>query len=182
MAAAKQLGDEGMLRTKLLADIVVVEVTYIDFGGKVRLGVIQVHKKVVKDVIAFFERALQLAFPFAAVRLAESAPFYGDDSLLMQGNVTSGFNYRQIAGTDQLSLHSFGRAFDVNPVQNPYVRYTRLGPISAPLRATWDPSVPGTLHADHELVKLMRQRGWEWGGDWTADSGRIDYQHFQLST
>ncbi|MCK7509072.1 MAG: M15 family metallopeptidase [Desulfobacterales bacterium] len=39
----------------------------------------------------------------------------------MADNNSSGFNFRVIADTNKLSLHSFGRAVDINPVQNPVI-------------------------------------------------------------
>ena len=40
----------------------------------------------------------------------------------MADNNSSAFNYRFIAGTERFSKHAFGRALDVNPLQNPFVR------------------------------------------------------------
>jgi hypothetical protein len=97
----------------------------------------------------------------------------------MEDNVSSGFNYRLIAGTDKPSLHALGRAFDINPRQNPYIRYERREIIAQPKQSKWDKSRPGTLFADHPLVKMMEGFGWEWGGHWSQESGRTDYQHFQ---
>ena len=49
----------------------------------------------------------------------------------------------------------------------------------APENGVYDPSAKGTLTSDHPLVLLMKELGWEWGGDWTPETGREDYQHFQ---
>ena len=97
----------------------------------------------------------------------------------MVENVSSGFNYRLIAGADLPSLHSYGFAIDINPVQNPYIRYTPEGIITKPEGAVWNPEVPGTLSADHYLVEFFKGIGWDWGGNWSPESGRVDYQHFQ---
>lgn len=52
--------------------------------------------------------------------------------------------------------------------------------INDPPGATYDPSKPGTLTKEHPLVKLMEQRGWTWGGNWTLEADEvIDYQHFE---
>lgn len=157
---------------------VALEVLHMGFDGKIHSGIIEVDEAVAGDVLAFFEHALYIGFPIEKVTRA-SDPAYGwDDDKLMAGNVTSGFNYRTIAGTDKESEHARG-AFDVNPRLNPYVRYTEAGEVVAPPGAVWDPPVPGTLYAGHPLVDFMEVRGWEWGGRWTSESGRTDYQHFQ---
>ncbi len=97
----------------------------------------------------------------------------------MAGNVSSAFNYRLIAGTDKPSLHGRGLAFDINPRQNPYIRYSGGKKIVRPHSAVWNKDKPGTLHAEHPLVLLMEGFGWEWADNWTPESGRTDYQHFQ---
>jgi hypothetical protein len=97
----------------------------------------------------------------------------------MAQNISSGFNYRTIAGTTEVSLHGKGMAFDVNPRINPYIRYENGVQIIAPHSASYNPKAPGTLHATHPLVVHMKSLGWEWGGDWLPQSGRVDYQHFQ---
>ena len=51
--------------------------------------------------------------------------------------------------------------------------------LRAPEKAVYDPSRPGTLTADNPLVKLMEGFGWQWGGNWTKASNRIDYMHFE---
>ncbi len=113
---------------------------------------------------------------------AWSPEYARDDSKLMVANTTSGFNYRMIAGTNKVSKHGEGRAFDVNPRLKPYIRYAPDGTplVIEPPGACWIPDIPGTLHVEHPLVMFMKSRGWAWGGDWTATSGRTDYQHFKI--
>jgi hypothetical protein len=164
---------------EILKQQVAVEVKYVGYDGSPESGIIEVNEAVASDVRAFFEQALLLDFPIEKVAPASSSPYEWNDDRLMEANVSSGFNYRLIAGTDTPSLHGKGLAFDVNPRQNPYIRYKDGQEIVAPKGALWQPEQPGTLSAEHPLVLFMIERGWEWGGSWTAESGRIDYQHFQ---
>lgn len=155
------------------------EVRYLGFDERQHIGQIVVATSVMAETEAFFRLALELEFPVEKV-IPAADPRYGwDDEKLMADNVSSAFNYRLIAGTDKLSLHGRGLAFDINPRQNPYIRYEDDKKVVRPRGATWDKSKPGTLHADHPLVLLMEGFGWEWGGHWTTESGRTDYQHFQ---
>lgn len=154
-----------------------VTVEYLGFDDKLHVGQIVVAQSVTAEVDMFFRKSVELRFPIEKVI---PAPVYEwDDEKLMSDNVSSGFNYRLVAGTDHLSLHSRGLAFDINPRQNPYIRYEADKKIIQPKGARWNPRVPGTLFAEHPLVKMMLGFGWEWGGNWTRESGRIDYQHFQ---
>lgn len=160
--------------------IVPVSVSFFDFEGKEHQGVIEIQKEVSLDVRLFFHVAHKLMFPIERVVKSSDAEFQWNDDALMAANASSGYNYRLVKGTDRPSLHGLGRAFDINTRLNPYIRYNSDGSTSIdPLGAEYEPSVPGTLTAKHELVKLMRHHGWTWGGDWTPESGRVDYQHFE---
>ncbi len=87
-------------------------------------------------------------------------------------NNSSGFNYRNITGGDQLSMHAFGRAIDLNPARNPYVREGRI----LPEGAAYDPSISGTITPTCELVSFFKRKAWVWGGDWMD---KKDYMHFE---
>jgi hypothetical protein len=177
-----QTNPEAPCPARILNQQVTLAVDYLDFTGDLRHGSIEINKAVADDVKAFFEQALALKFPIEQVAPASDPAFRWDDDKLMAANVSSGFNYRLIAGTNQPSLHGQGLAFDVNPRQNPYIRFANGSKIVAPKGAAWQPDLPGTLSATHPLVRFMLNRGWEWGGSWSADSGRIDYQHFQKAS
>lgn len=163
----------------ILAEQTAVSVRHYGFDGRLHDGTIEINRRVADDVAAFFELALQERFPIEKVVRASDEPYAWDDDRLMAANATSGFNYRPIAGTDRVSWHGYGRAFDVNPRQNPYVRYGEGTPRIEPAGADWDTTRPGTLFAAHALVRFMKRRGWQWGGDWNPAEGVVDYQHFQ---
>lgn len=154
-----------------------IAITYIQDDGTEAEGVIEMHASVVEDIDAFFKQAYALRFPIHAVTV--SSKYEWDDDALMGDNITSGFNYRLIKGTNRPSLHGLGLAFDLNPAVNPYFRYIDGKVYVDPAEATYNPQAPGVLTAAHPLVTFMKQRGWSWGGDWTEASGTIDYQHFE---
>lgn len=153
-----------------------VTVTYFGFDDKLHQGQLVIDQQLEQDLQEIFRIARECRFPFQSV-IPISHPRFRrngrwDDDLSMQANNTSAFNYRVIAGTTRLSNHAFGRAIDINPMQNPYVR----GDYISPKGATYAPRSRGTLTADHPLTRAFRQRGWEWGGTWES---RQDYQHFE---
>ena len=171
---------------EIARQIVTVPVEYIDFEGKEQNGEIEVNRKVAKDVKDFFVLAKRLNFPINKVVKSSDTGYEWDDDKLMADNTSSGFNYRFIKGTTNPSLHGLGEAFDVNTWLNPYIRYNKDGTLSVdPAGAVYDPTQQGVLTAEHPLVVFMKDRGWDWGGDWGEDktrpddNGRIDYQHFE---
>ncbi len=165
----------------VLASLRIVSVTHCDFSGQEKTGEIIMHQTLVDDVRGFFDLAYRLAFPIQSVIPIHKSPFFFDDVRSCLANNSSGFNYRYIHQTTRLSKHSFGTAFDINPVQNIYCVYDADGKETyrLPADGIYNPVVPGTLTADHELVLFLKHQGWVWGGDWTAETGRVDYQHFE---
>lgn len=158
------------------------EVTYYGFDGKVHKGQIVIHAKATEDVILFFEQALLLKFPIKSVIPIADKKYMWDDEASCNDNNSSGYNFRYIAGTTKMSNHARGLAFDINPVQNPYIKYNEesVELWRAPKYGTYDPSIPGTLTASHPLVAFLKSKGWTWGGDWKKEEGPVDYQHFEF--
>lgn len=154
----------------------VVPVTYWGFDGKVHRGQLVVDKGLEKDVVEVFEVALKEKFPIRSVVPVSHVKFRKndkwDDDLSMAANNTSAFNYREVTGGGSLSKHALGRAIDLNPLQNPYIK----GKVTLPAVSKYDPAVPGTLTTDHPVTKAFLARGWEWGGSWKSLK---DYQHFE---
>ena len=167
---------------EILSQIIPIEVKYFDFDGSEKTSQIEVNEIVLTDVKDFFALAYRLKFPINRVAKSSDSEFEWNDNKIMTANASTAFNYRKIAGSDKLSLHSNGLAFDINPVQNPYLKYED-GQIvaSEPNGSSYNPISLGALTSDHPLVQFMTNRGWEWGGNWLPESGRIDYQHFQKS-
>ena len=154
----------------------IVKVKYYSFDGLIHQGQIIVDKDLKTDIKKIFKFALEQKFPINTV-IPVSAPQFRkngkwDDDLSMEANNTSGFNYREKTGGGSLSNHAYGRAVDINTVQNPYVK----GTLVLPPNGKWQPGTPGTFTADHPIVKMFIALGWDWGGGWTRLQ---DYQHFE---
>jgi hypothetical protein len=159
-----------------------LDVAYVGFDNKVHRGQIVVAIGVMAEVEAFFHQALELRFPVERVIPVSAPPYRWDSAKVLADNLSSGFDYRKVQTKNKQSRHSFGLAFDINPMQNPYTRYEGGKEIlRVPKKALYNLTKPGTLTAGHPLVKLMEGFGWEWGGKWTKKSGRIDYMHFEKS-
>lgn len=68
-----------------------------------------------------------------------------------------GYSYRNVAGTNNLSKHSFGEAVDINPRQNP-----------------WSHKFQTDLPAN--INDIAKRNGLTWGGTWN----KPDTMHFQV--
>lgn len=154
----------------------IVSVLYWGFDKKVHRGQLILDRDLEKDVIEVFEVALNNKFSIQSVVPVSHPKFRKDgswsDDLSMAANNSSGFNYRPITGGAGLSNHALGRAIDINPVQNPYIKAN----ITLPPDAKYVPEAEGTLTAEHPVTKAFLARGWKWGGNWKSLK---DYQHFE---
>ncbi len=165
----------------ILSELCTITVQHYGYDRNIHDGEIIMNVELADDVSAFFEYSLVLKFPIYSVIPIHKPPFFFDDEVSCEANNTSGFNYRTIHNSKTVSKHSTGRAFDVNPAQNIYVTYDQNGKETyrLPKNGVYNTALAGTLANEHPLIIFMKERGWTWGGDWTKESGRIDYQHFE---
>lgn len=153
-----------------------VELEFVGLDDRTHGGELVVHRDVVADVIAVFEQLEQLRYPIARMQTAARYPG-ADDQLSMADNNTSAFNCRDIPGTGRWSPHAYGRAVDVNPLFNPYVRRDgAFEPANAGPYRDRGRTDPGVLHDGDPAVRAFTDRGWAWGGYWRRHK---DYQHFE---
>ncbi len=154
----------------------VVKLKYYSADGKIHQGQLVIDAALKDDIKKVFALALKERFPIYSVIPISDKRFRKDgrwdDELSMEANNTSAFNYREITGGGRLSNHASGRAIDINPLQNPYIK----NDIVLPHGAKYDPSIAGTFTSDHPIVRAFLQLGWVWGGNWTSPR---DYQHFE---
>lgn len=158
----------------------VVRFSYLEFH-QVRHddGEIMVMAAVAPQVKALFDELLKRRFPLAQARLMEH--YQGNDDASMADNNTSAFNDRPITGGGAASLHAYGLAIDINPLQNPYVRRDAQGRLvySPPAGQAFGARIASRAGSSEQVVELFAQHGFlTWGGDWKKP---IDYQHFQVS-
>jgi hypothetical protein len=147
-------------------------VVYISFDGKYHEGQIVIDKELERDVKDFFEFLLLQNFPLNTVIPIADHKYDFDDGSSMTDNNSSGFNPRYIAGTTRESNHAFGRAIDLNPFLNPFIKDGNIEPKGA-IR---NEEAPGTFVAGSPIVEFLKQRGWIWGGEYQSLK---DYHHFE---
>ncbi len=156
-------------------DLRYIELLYYDFDGDVNEGELIVNKQVAQEVTQIFYELFLAEYPLESVKLVDDYGEPGDDNLSMAANNTSAFNYRYVTGSSKLSMHSYGAAIDINPVQNPYIDGERVVPEEGRQFLDRTLGLPGMIDHDDLCYKLFTENGWRWGGDWSGDK---DYQHF----
>ena len=96
----------------------------------------------------------------------------------MAANNTSAFNCRKVAGSSSWSMHAYGTAIDVNPMQNPYVVNGTYSPPGSEQWADRSDVVPGMAVAGNPLVGAFDYVALEVGRPLDA---KKDYQHFSIN-
>lgn len=150
-----------------------VRVTYVGFDGTAQRGRLVVHRRWGDEVLGVFRRLYRVGFAVHRVRLVDR--FDADDRASMRHDNTSAFNCRYVRGTTTWSQHAYGRAIDLNPVENPYVDGSYVRPLRGRRYVDRSDVRPGMVVRGDAVVRAFRRIGWGWGGNWTSAK---DYMHF----
>jgi hypothetical protein len=155
-----------------LSSLRLLEIVHRGFDGRDRVGLLVLHRDAVNDVRIALTRSYEAGFRIERMRLIDR---YGaDDGRSMRANNSSAFNCRRIAGSSRWSEHAYGRAIDLNPVQNPYVSGSTVSPPAGRDYLDRSNVRRGMLVRGDAIVTAFAERGWGWGGDWSSAK---DYQH-----
>jgi hypothetical protein len=168
-----------------LAQLRVLTVTHWGFDKRVHTGQLVVNADAAAPLARVFRRLYELRFPIHHMRLADA---YGPASSRPPDNDISGsFECRQAVaspctskvrkGTGSWSEHAYGRAIDLNPVENPYVGCGMSRDPSS--RQYLDRTRLRRGMVTPAVVAAFHSIGWGWGGSWSGATK--DYMHFSAS-
>ena len=164
-----------------LSGLRVLTVTYWGFDARAHNGQLIVNAEVAHPLVKVFRRLFAIRFPIHHMSLQY---MYGPAGTPRprDGDFTGSFSCRQAvpspctggSGTGSWSMHAYGEAIDLNPVENPYVgcgmtrdptalRYVKRTPVR---RGMITPAV----------LAAFQSIGWGWGGGWSGSTK--DYMHF----
>jgi hypothetical protein len=163
-----------------IADLRYLRIKYKNFSGQEQWGELIVHREVAEEVVKIFEALYKADYPIYQMRLVSD--YNGNDWQSIEADNTSAFNCRKATGSRNYSKHAYGKAIDINPIENPYI--SRSGRISHKASLLYRKRVHrndtaadrAVLLPNDKAVMIFKKYGWKWGGDW---SGVKDYQHFQ---
>lgn len=156
-----------------------LKVLHRDNEGNIRLGEMICHKDISGDLIDIFKTLYSTGYPIERMMLVDE--YNADDETSMAANNTSCFNFRRIAGAKKLSLHSQGKAIDINPLYNPCVKRgkdggTTVSPKGGKPYANRTKTFKYKICKGDPCYKAFISHGFKWGGAWNSLK---DYQHFE---
>lgn len=166
-----------------LDDLRYLQIRHMDFEGKNKIGELIVHKDVAQNVVKIFEELYTIGYPVRQMKLVSD--YKGKDWHSIEADNTSALNCRTATGSKKWSNHAYGKAIDINPIENPYISRTGYISHKASLKYKKRVHIPSRglsdkalLLKNDEATKIFEKYGWEWGGDWKDVK---DYQHFGYS-
>ena len=159
-----------------LRELRVLHVTIWGFDRDAHRGKVVVHRRWATELTHVFRRIYRAKFPIRRMRPVDR--YDADDRRSMRADNTSAFNCRFVAGTTRWSQHAYGRAIDLDPVENPYVAGDHVSPPEGRRFADRSLDRRGMVHRGDVVWHAFHRIGWGWGGSW---SGAKDYQHFSAT-
>jgi hypothetical protein len=155
-----------------------VRLSYWGFDRRAHTGAVVVNASAVGDVVRVFRRLYASRFPIRRLRPIDA--YRGVDERSLAADNTAAFNcrYAVAPGPKRWSVHAYGLAIDVDPVENPYVLNGRVHPRAGRAYLNRSRIRPGMAYRGGLLVNAFAAVGWQWGGRWTASP---DYQHFSAT-
>jgi hypothetical protein len=157
-----------------LRDLRLIKLVYWGFDKAPHPGKLVVHPWYANEIARLFGKLFADRFPIRRMRLVDR---YGAvDKRSMKADNTSAFNCRYRNGVCcTWSMHAYGKAIDINPVENPYVGPWGVSPPNGAKYVDRSRRRKGMIFRKDRVWWAFRAIGWEWGGTWT---GSKDYQHF----
>jgi hypothetical protein len=158
----------------------VLTVTYRGFDKRSHTGQLIVNQDAAAPLANVFQRLYDLHFPIHHMSVSA---VYGSQPA--DGDPSGSFECRQAVpspcdggtGTGSWSMHAYGRAVDLNPVENPYVGCGQSRDPAAQSYRDRSRHRPGMVTA--RVVQAFRAVGWGWGGSWAGNTK--DYMHFSAT-
>lgn len=146
-------------------NIVELSIDYINYDGINKVGIIEVNSEIAKNTQGVFKELYEIKFPIYKIDKSHQR----SDELIIMDNITTGYNFRYIMGTDKLSKHATGYAIDLNPKVNP-AKPSRISHV-------YDESI-STGRITDNIINIFKKHGFRWGGEIFGNFW--DSHHFEI--
>jgi len=157
-------------------DLSYLTVSHLGFDGRFHTGEMIVDADFGEGMVDVFRALHEARFPVESMRVttagAIDAPPTGD------WNNTTSFVCRAATQSTNWSQHAYGRAVDINPFHNPYLRGDLVIPELASAYTDRDDIRPGMILRDDVVTEAFGDIGWSWGGNWNTLK---DWMHFSYT-
>jgi hypothetical protein len=164
----------------------VLTVPYYGFDRRTHWGQLVVNARLASKLQIVFAKLYAMRFPVHHMQFGDT---YGSlKNVPKDGDFTASFECREASAspctgantnktTGSWSMHAYGEAIDLNPVENPYVGcgMTRDKTALSYLKRS---NVRRGM-VTQEVIAAFASIGWGWGGSWFGSTK--DYMHFSVN-
>lgn len=153
-----------------------VTVTFFGFDGASHTGEVIVHADGADEMVAVFRQLYDARFPIRKMKPIFTQAEYEDFETLDDNS--SGFSCRNAVDANRAphwSNHAYGKAIDINPIENPYLNGGKVLPTVGAAFTDRGNVRPGMAVEGGVIVNAFRSVGWDWGASFR------DYQHFSTT-
>lgn len=178
--------------------VIIEDIEYLGFDDEVHNdGVIITILPVAENVINIFKELKKIKFPIYGITPFKDfeieEPLFGNSKIKYKDdyNQTSAYMCRGIVNNEsKKSIHAYGLAIDINPLQNPYLHINQetkkiddIWPVDGFRNLNSEVDRPGKEKVKGKITKqvieIFKKNGFDiWGGYWDFP---LDYHHFQTS-
>jgi hypothetical protein len=164
----------------------VLTVRYHGFDGRAHWGELVVNARYAAKLGTVFSKLYAMRFPIHHMQFGDT---YGSlANVPKDGDFTASFECREASAspctgattnktTGSWSMHAYGEAIDLNPVENPYVGCGMTRDRTA--LSYLDRSNVRRGMVTPAVVAAFASVGWGWGGSWSGSTK--DYMHFSAN-
>jgi hypothetical protein len=164
----------------------VLTVRYHGFDGRSHWGKLVVNAQFAAKLQTVFARLYAMGFPIHHMQFGDT---YGTrQDVPKDGDFTASFECREASAspctgattnktTGSWSMHAYGEAIDLNPVENPYVGCGMTRDKTA--LSYLDRTRIRRGMVTPAVVAAFASIGWGWGGSWFGSTK--DYMHFSAN-
>ena len=153
-----------------------VRLAFWGFDDRRHTGELLVNADAAEAMVQVFDRLFAARFPLEEMRITRAEEL--DAEPTGDGNNTGAFTCRALRGSTTWAEHAYGRAVDVNPFQNPYVKADVLIPELASAYVDRSRQARGMIRPGDAVTTAFASVGWQWGGTWQRSK---DYMHFSAN-
>lgn len=170
-----------------LEELRYLKILHYNYDHEIQAGELIVNAKIAEDCREVFQELFAKEYEIESMYLIDkywTGNSVDSDTASIEHNNTSAFNYRVVPNTKRLSKHAAGFAIDINPLQNPYVKYNSDGSFAKYYKdmekyTDRDQKKEHMISHDDICFQIFKKHGFVWGGDWNSSK---DYQHFEKIT
>ena len=157
-------------------DLSYLTVSHMGFDGEFHTGELMVDARYGEGIVEVFRKLHEARFPIEYLWVTGKAALHAVPT--GDWNNSTSFVCRPATQGTSWSRHAFGRAIDLNPFHNPYLKGDLVIPELASAYTDRSDLRPGMIVRGDVATEAFAEIGWGWGGNWNSLK---DWMHFSRS-